>query len=289
MTTIISDEMFLPVTTECDNSIKLYLKEIGSIKMLSAEEEVETVAKMMRGDKAAKDKLIESNLRLVVFIAKKYMNYSVPFLDLIAEGNLGLMKAADKFNPDLGFKFSTYATWWIRQTISRAIANHGRAIRIPVSMQENMIKMRKAEREFIQKNETIPSDEQLAKILKIKVDTIRAMRENSKDLTSLDIQIGEDEDTTIGSLIEDTHTETPEKAFETKELNATIEAILQTLDDRDAKIIRMRYGLGYDKPMTLEAIGKEVNLSKERVRQLEQKVLRMLRLPSRSNLLKDFV
>lgn len=276
-------------TVVCANSVKMYLRGIGQINLLTSDEEKIIAEKAKNGDTVARDQLIESNLRLVVSIAKKYMNRGLSFLDLIQEGNIGLMKAVDKFDYSLGYKFSTYATYWIKQAISRAIANQGRTIRIPVHMYEDIGKVRKTETELIQTLHHKPSDAEIAKAMNVKLDFIKEVRSYMADTTSLDIQVGDEEDTTIGSFIEDTSIEGPADAFGQDELHSALMSVLHTLDDREAEVIAMRFGLGGVKPMTLEDIGKKFGVTRERIRQIETKAMRKLRHPSRSKMLKDFM
>lgn len=284
-------EMLADTSTSvaCANSVKLYLRNIGQINLLTVEQERIIAEKANQGDSYARDQLIEANLRLVVSVAKKYMNRGLSFLDLIQEGNLGLMKAVDKFDSSLGYKFSTYATYWIKQSISRAIANQARTIRVPVHVFEDIGKLRKAENEFTMAMNRTPSDEELAKVMGVKVSTIVEIRSYMADTTSLDIQIGDEEDTTIGSFIEDTSVENPMETFNQMELHTALFNLLDTLDIKESQVLTMRFGLDGNKPMTLEDIGHNLGVTRERIRQIEAKALRKLRHPSRSKMLKDFI
>lgn len=273
----------------CVNSTKIYLHNIGQINLLTAAQEKTIAEKISNGDLEARDQLIESNLRLVVSIAKGYMNRGVGFLDLIQEGNIGLMKAVDKFDYTLGYKFSTYATFWIKQSMSRAVANQSRTIRIPVHMFEDISKVKKAENELIQILHRRPSDNEIARQLCMTEDVVKNIRSYMADTTSLDIQVGDEDDTTIGSFVEDTTMVSPNEAFEQEELRAALSKVLKTLDDREAEVISMRFGLNGFPPMTLEAIGKKFGVTRERIRQIENKAMKKMRHPSRSKQLKDFI
>lgn len=271
------------------SSLKQYLKNIGSINLLTPDEEMRLAIQVKAGNRAARDKLVEANLRLVVSIAKKYQNIGVPLLDLIQEGNLGLMRAADKFEPDKGYKFSTYATYWIRQFIGRAIADQGRTIRVPVHMIDSINSMKKKENEFVVEHGRKPTDKELAAVLGVTAKEVKAMKNYSQKSSSLDVQVGDDEDTSLGSLIEDDMFDTPEAAYNKVEIVNTLESVLSTLDEREATIIKMRFGLDGKGSRTLGEVGETLNLSKERIRQLEAKALRKLRHPSRAKKLRDFI
>lgn len=271
------------------SSLKQYLKNIGSINLLTPDEEMRLAIQVKAGDSAARDKLVEANLRLVVSIAKKYQNIGVPLLDLIQEGNLGLMRAADKFEPDKGYKFSTYATYWIRQFIGRAIADQGRTIRVPVHMIDSINSMKKKENEFVVEHGRKPTDKELAAVLGVTAKEVKAMKNYSQKSSSLDVQVGDDEDTSLCSLIEDDMFDTPEAAYNKVEIVNTLESVLSTLDEREATIIKMRFGLDGKGSRTLGEVGDILNLSKERIRQLEAKALRKLRHPSRAKKLRDFI
>ncbi len=274
---------------DCANSVKLYLRSIGQINLLTLEQEKAIAARAQAGDIEARELLIESNLRLVVSIAKKYLNRGLSFLDLIQEGNLGLMKAVDKFDGSLGYKFSTYATYWIKQSISRAIANQARTIRIPVHIFEDINKIRKAENELVLAVNRKPTDEEIARYLDVKLDFVKEARSYMVDTTSLDIKVGDDEDTTIGSFIEDTSIQNPIDAFNQTEFHTALSKALESLDEKESQVLAMRFGLDGNKPMTLEDIGKQFGVTRERIRQIETKAMRKLRHPSRSKILKEFI
>lgn len=273
----------------CENSVKLYLREMGSIKMLSADEERRLAEAAANGDKHAQEQLIEANLRLVVSIAKKYMGRGLSFLDLIQEGNLGLITAVQKFDYTMGYKFSTYATYWIKQAISRAIANQSRVIRVPVHMIENMTKLKRAEVALMQVYGRMPSNEELAKNLGVKVSFIKEIRSYMADATSLDIQVGDEEDTTIGSFIEDTSNPNPHDLYAQQEVYRVVFEVLKSLDEREAEVLTLRFGLGGKEPKTLEEVGEIYHLTRERIRQIETKALRKLRHPSRAKMLRDLM
>lgn len=270
-----------------DSSIKLYMREMGAIPMLSFEEEKHYAELAAQGDQNAKNKLVESNLRLVVSLAKHYQGCGLSFQDLIQEGNIGLIKAVEKFDVSKGFRFSTYASWWIKQAISRALADQSRTIRVPVHIVENISKVKKAERELMPKLGREPSVEDIAAALGMTAEDVKDIKTYMQDTTSLDIQVGDEDDgTTIGSFIEDTNFTSPIDSMMEKADQETINAVLDTLPSREADILRFRFGIGTDKPMTLEEIGQAYDLSRERIRQLEAKALRKLRHPSRANILK---
>lgn len=270
-----------------DSSIKLYMREMGAIPMLSFEEEKHYAELAAQGDQNAKNKLVESNLRLVVSLAKHYQGCGLSFQDLIQEGNIGLIKAVEKFDVSKGFRFSTYASWWIKQAISRALADQSRTIRVPVHIVENISKVKKAERELMPKLGREPSVEDIAVALNMPVEDVKDIKTYMQDTTSLDIQVGDEDDgTTIGSFIEDTNFISPIDSMIEKADQETINAVLDTLSSREADILRSRFGIGTGKPMTLEEIGQVYDLSRERIRQLEAKALRKLRHPSRANILK---
>ena len=270
------------------SSIKLYMREMGAIPMLSYEEEKHYATLAAKGDEKAKNKLIEANLRLVISLAKHYQGCGLSLLDLIQEGNIGLIKAVEKFDVEKGFRFSTYASWVIRQSISRAVADQAKTIRIPVHMAENVNKVKKAERAMATRLNREPTFEELANELSMTVDDLIEIKGYMMDTTSLDIQVGDEDDgTTIASFIEDTKFVNPAETME-KESNAeTVQAVLATLSEREADVIKRRFGIGFDRSMTLEDIGAEYGLSKERIRQIESKALRKLRHPSRAGILKS--
>ena len=275
--------------TMADNSLKLYFKEMSAINLLTAEEEQALAARIAEGDQSAKDELVEANLRLVVSLAKHYQGCGISLQDLIQEGNVGLMKAAEKFDASKGFKFSTYAAWWIKQTITRAIADQSKTIRIPVHMTENINRVRKVSRDLTTALGHEPTDAEIAKEMNVTVEEVKLFKSYMADVTSLDIQVGEDEDTTIGSLIEDTNCVNPEKAAVKEAEKEILYSVLDTLSDREKDILIKRFGLEDGKPKTLEEVGMSYNLTKERIRQIENKALMKLRHPSRAKMLRDAV
>ena len=272
-----------------DDPVKMYLKDIGRVPLLSAEEEVELAKRMQEDDAAAKKRLSEANLRLVVSIAKRYVGRGMLFLDLIQEGNLGLMKAVEKFDYQKGFKFSTYATWWIRQSITRAIADQARTIRIPVHMVETINKLTRVQRLLLQELGREPTPEEIAEKMGVTEDRVREIQKIAQDPVSLETPIGEEEDSHLGDFIEDEKTATPSDSVATTMLKEQLLGVLDTLTPREEKVLRLRYGIDDGKPRTLEEVGKEFNVTRERIRQIEAKALRKLRHPSRSKKLKDFL
>ena len=272
-----------------DDPVKVYLKEIGRVPLLSAEEEVELAIKMSQGDVAAKKRLSEANLRLVVSIAKRYVGRGMQFLDLIQEGNLGLIKAVEKFDHTKGFKFSTYATWWIRQAITRAIADQARTIRIPVHMVETINKVKKVNSQLLHENGHEPTNEQIAEKLEMPVEKVREIMRVAQEPVSLETPIGEEEDSHLGDFIPDEDAPAPSDVASHTMLKEQLAEVLSTLTPREEKVLRLRFGLEDGRSRTLEEVGKEFNVTRERIRQIEAKALRKLRHPSRSKKLKDFL
>ena len=272
-----------------DDPVKMYLKDIGKVPLLAPEEETELAKKMMEGDEAAKRLLSEANLRLVVSIAKRYMGRGMQFLDLIQEGNLGLMKAVEKFDYQKGFKFSTYATWWIRQAITRAIADQARTIRIPVHMVDTINKLIRVSRKLLQELGREPTPEEIAKEMDVPEERVREIQKIAQDPVSLETPIGEEEDSHLSDFIEDEGSTAPTDAVSYTMLKEQLLGVLDTLTPREEKVLRLRYGLDDGRPRTLEEVGKEFNVTRERIRQIEAKALRKLRHPSRSKRLKDFI
>ena len=286
-----TEDIFEKIMTEVnvDDSVKMYLKDIGQVPLLSKDEEKELAKKMTEGDSRAKERLSEANLRLVVSIAKRYVGRGMQFLDLIQEGNLGLMKAVEKFDYTKGFKFSTYATWWIRQAITRAIADQARTIRIPVHMVETINKQMRVSRQLLQIYGREPTPEEIASAMGTTEDRVREIQKIAQDPVSLETPIGEEEDSHLGDFIEDYNATSPSDMAETNMLKEHLVQVLSTLTPREEKVLRLRYGLDDGKPRTLEEVGKEFNVTRERIRQIEAKALRKLRHPSRSKKLKDFI
>ena len=278
----------LDKTTSSD-PVRMYLREIGKVNLLTAEEEVDLAQKAERGDKVAADLLSKANLRLVVSIAKKYMGRGLQFLDLIQEGNIGLMRAVEKFDWRRGFKFSTYATWWIRQAITRAIADQAKTIRIPVHMVETINKFKKIERQLEQKLERQPTPEEVAKEMEIDVPKAYEIIKISQETTSLETPIGKEEDTRLKEFIPDEVTLSPFESASIELLKEHIDDVLDTLNDRERKVLELRFGLKDGRTRTLEEVGKEFGVTRERIRQIEAKALRKLRHPSRSKSLKDYL
>ena len=272
-----------------DDPVKMYLKDIGRVPLLSADDEIELARKMQEGDEEAKKKLSEANLRLVVSIAKRYVGRGMLFLDLIQEGNLGLMKAVEKFDYQKGFKFSTYATWWIRQAITRAIADQARTIRIPVHMVETINKLTRVSRILLQKYGREPTPAEIAKEMNVSEERVREIQKIAQDPVSLETPIGEEEDSHLGDFIEDDRAVTPSDSVSSTMLKETLLSVLNSLTPREEKVLRLRYGVDDGRPRTLEEVGKEFNVTRERIRQIEAKALRKLRHPSRSKHLKDFL
>jgi RNA polymerase primary sigma factor len=272
-----------------DDPVKVYLKEIGRVPLLSTEEEIELAMRIMDGDAAAKQRLSEANLRLVVSIAKRYVGRGMQFLDLIQEGNLGLIKAVEKFDYTKGFKFSTYATWWIRQAITRAIADQARTIRIPVHMVETINKVKKVSSQLLHRNGHEPTAEEIAQELDMPVDKVREIMRVAQEPVSLETPIGEEEDSHLGDFIPDDEAPAPADAASHTLLKEQLGDVLSTLTAREEKVLRLRFGLEDGRPRTLEEVGKEFDVTRERIRQIEAKALRKLRHPSRSKKLKDFL
>ena len=274
--------------TNADDPVKVFLKDIGRIPLLSADEETELAKRMSDGDEYAKNKLTEANLRLVVAIAKRYVGRGMQLLDLIQEGNLGLMKAVEKFDYTKGFRFSTYATWWIRQAITRAIADQARTIRIPVHMVETINKLARTTRILVQKLGRDPTPEELAEEMDLPVERVMVIQRISQDPVSLEMPVGEEEDSHLGDFLEDEKSKAPQDYAEAGMLREQLAAVLNTLTPREEMVIRLRYGLDDAHPRTLEDVGKEFGVTRERIRQIEAKALRKLRNPTRSKRLKDF-
>ena len=279
----------VPDSVNIDDPVRLYLKEIGKIPLLSAEEEIECAKKMMDGDEKARKKLSEANLRLVVSIAKKYVGRGMLFLDLIQEGNLGLIKAVEKFDYRKGYKFSTYATWWIRQAITRAIADQARTIRIPVHMVETINKLIRTSRHLLQQLGREPSIEEIAAEMEMPVERVKEIKKVAQEPVSLETPIGEEEDSHLGDFIPDDDAPSPSELAAYTLLREQLEEIIQTLTPREAKVLKLRFGLEDGKARTLEEVGKEFQVTRERIRQIEAKALRKLRHPSRSKKLKDYM
>ena len=272
-----------------DDSVKSFLKDIGKIPLLSAEEEIKLAERMKNGDETAKNRLIEANLRLVVSIAKKYVRRGMQFLDLIQEGNMGLIKAVEKFDYTKGFKFSTYATWWVRQAITRAIADQARTIRIPVHMVETITRVKKAQSQLLHENGAEPHEEEIAEFLGMSVDKVREIIRIAQDPVSLETPIGEEEDSHLGDFIPDEDAPAPADEACTSMLKQMLGEVLDTLSDREKRVIILRYGLIDGRQRTLEEVGQEFQVTRERIRQIETKALRKLRHPTRSRKLKDFL
>ena len=272
-----------------DDPVKVYLKEIGRVPLLTPEEEIELAIRISEGDEEAKKKLAESNLRLVVSIAKRYVGRGMQFLDLLQEGNLGLIKAVDRFDYTKGFKFSTYATWWIRQAITRAIADQARTIRIPVHMVETINKVKKTNSQLLHKNGRDPTAEEIAEELDMPVEKVREILRVAQEPVSLETPIGEEEDSHLGDFIPDDEALAPADAASQMLLREQLAEVLKTLTPREERVLSLRFGLEDGHPRTLEEVGKEFNVTRERIRQIEAKALRKLRHPSRSKKLKDFL
>ena len=282
------DPVDLAAEYNLDDPVRMYLKEIGQIKLLSAEEEVELAKRVSEGDQAAKNKLTEANLRLVVSIAKKYSGRGLHILDLIQEGNTGLIRAVDKFDWTKGNKFSTYATWWIRQAITRAIADQARTIRVPVHMVEVINKATRCNRKLVQELGREPTVEEIAAELGLPVEKIIEANRTAADTLSLDTPVGDEEDTSIGSFVEDERTPGPADATSNAQLAEALKEILDTLTEREADVLRMRFGMYDGRTHTLEEVGHIFNVTRERIRQIENKAIRKLRHPSRAKKIKDF-
>lgn len=275
------------VSTE--DPVRMYLKEIGNVPLLTTEQEVELAKRVEAGDEEAKKQLTEANLRLVVSIAKKYVGRGMPFLDLIQEGNMGLMKAVDKFDYTKGYKFSTYATWWIRQAITRAIADQARTIRIPVHMVETINKLIRVSRQLLQELGREPLPEEIAKELDMPVERVREILKISQEPVSLETPIGEEEDSHLGDFIQDDNVPVPAEAAAQTLLKEQLDEVLDTLTEREQKVLRLRFGMNDGRARTLEEVGKEFDVTRERIRQIEAKALRKLRHPSRSRKLRDYL
>lgn len=278
-----------PDGVSIDDPVKIYLKEIGRVPLLSPDEEVDLAIRISQGDVAAKKRLSEANLRLVVSIAKRYLGRGMQFLDLIQEGNLGLIKAVEKFDHTKGFKFSTYATWWIRQAITRAIADQARTIRIPVHMVETINKVKKVSSQLLHQNGHVPSADDIAAELDMPVDKVREIMRVAQEPVSLETPIGEEEDSHLGDFIPDDDAPAPQDAASHTLLKEQLSDVLSTLTSREEKVLRLRFGLEDGRSRTLEEVGREFNVTRERIRQIEAKALRKLRHPSRSKKLKDFL
>ncbi|NLB43395.1 MAG: RNA polymerase sigma factor RpoD [Clostridiales bacterium] len=279
----------VPESVNIDDPVRMYLKEIGKVPLLTADEEVDLAKRMGEGDEMAKRKLVEANLRLVVSIAKRYVGRGMLFLDLIQEGNLGLIKAVEKFDYTKGFKFSTYATWWIRQAITRAIADQARTIRIPVHMVETINKLIRVSRQLLQEYGREPLPEEIGEEMDIPVEKVREIMKIAQEPVSLETPIGEEEDSHLGDFIPDEEAQAPAEAAAFTLLKEQLMDVLDTLTSREEKVLRLRFGLDDGRARTLEEVGKEFNVTRERIRQIEAKALRKLRHPSRSKKLKDYL
>ena len=282
-------DLSVPEGVSIEDPVRMYLKEIGKVPLLSAEEEIELAKKIEQGDENAKKRLAEANLRLVVSIAKRYVGRGMLFLDLIQEGNLGLIKAVEKFDYRKGYKFSTYATWWIRQAITRAIADQARTIRIPVHMVETINKLIRVSRQLLQELGREPTPEEIAEEMDMPVDRVREILKISQEPVSLETPIGEEEDSHLGDFIQDDNVPVPADAAAFTLLKEQLVEVLGTLTEREQKVLRLRFGLDDGRARTLEEVGKEFNVTRERIRQIEAKALRKLRHPSRSRKLKDYL
>ena len=282
-------DLSVPDGIGLEDPVRMYLKEIGKVPLLSAEEEIEYAQRMEEGDEEAKKRLAEANLRLVVSIAKRYVGRGMQFLDLIQEGNLGLIKAVEKFDYRKGYKFSTYATWWIRQAITRAIADQARTIRIPVHMVETINKLVRVQRQLLQELGREPSPEEIAETMDIPVERVREIQKISQEPVSLETPIGEEEDSHLGDFIQDDNVPVPAEAAASTLLKEQLVEVLGTLTEREQKVLRLRFGMDDGRARTLEEVGKEFSVTRERIRQIEAKALRKLRHPSRSRKLKDYL
>ncbi|MBH1940345.1 RNA polymerase sigma factor RpoD [Mobilitalea sibirica] len=282
-------DLTIPEGINIEDPVRMYLKEIGKVPLLNADEEIELARKMEEGDDYAKKRLAEANLRLVVSIAKRYVGRGMLFLDLIQEGNLGLIKAVEKFDYRKGYKFSTYATWWIRQAITRAIADQARTIRIPVHMVETINKLTRVQRQLLQELGREPSPEEISEVMNMPVDRVREIQKISQEPVSLETPIGEEEDSHLGDFIQDDNVPVPADAAAFTLLKEQLVEVLGTLTEREQKVLRLRFGLDDGRARTLEEVGKEFNVTRERIRQIEAKALRKLRHPSRSRKLKDYL
>ena len=282
-------DLSIPEGVAIDDPVRMYLKEIGKVPLLSSEEEIEVAQKIEEGSQYAKKKLAEANLRLVVSIAKRYVGRGMLFLDLIQEGNLGLIKAVEKFDYRKGYKFSTYATWWIRQAITRAIADQARTIRIPVHMVETINKLIRVQRQLLQELGRDPFPEEISKVMDLPVEKVREIQKIAQEPVSLETPIGEEEDSHLGDFIPDDDAPAPAEAAAFTMLKEQLINVLDTLTPREEKVLRLRFGLDDGRARTLEEVGKEFNVTRERIRQIEAKALRKLRHPSRSKKLKDYL
>lgn len=282
-------DLSVPEGIGIEDPVRMYLKEIGKVPLLNSDEEIELAQRMETGDREAKKRLAEANLRLVVSIAKRYVGRGMQFLDLIQEGNLGLIKAVEKFDYRKGYKFSTYATWWIRQAITRAIADQARTIRIPVHMVETINKLIRVQRQLLQELGREPFPEEIAKEMNMPVERVREIQKISQEPVSLETPIGEEEDSHLGDFIQDDNVPVPAEAAAFTLLKEQLMEVLGTLTDREQKVLRLRFGLDDGRARTLEEVGKEFNVTRERIRQIEAKALRKLRHPSRSRKLKDYL